>query len=136
MAIQLRLAEKMILEKALASGRTKRLHFQKKLQEGAPLPCYDESNIALLENTDAKLPILLSKLGEIKGQESQLEDHIVENAVYGKDMEGNRQSVQLDIQEMSGNKEVRKDVKSKLDSVETLAPNGQREVASLSASRI
>ncbi|CAF98166.1 unnamed protein product, partial [Tetraodon nigroviridis] len=64
MAVQLRLAEKAILEKALASGRAKRLHFEKQLQEGAPLPDYHESGIALLENTDAKLPIILHKLGE------------------------------------------------------------------------
>uniref|UniRef100_A0A674P001 protein-histidine N-methyltransferase n=1 Tax=Takifugu rubripes TaxID=31033 RepID=A0A674P001_TAKRU len=75
MAIQLRLAEKWILEKALASGRAKRVHFQKQLEEGAPLPDYHESSIALLENTDAKLPIILHKLGEIQeGQEIQFEE--------------------------------------------------------------
>ncbi|KAI4790208.1 hypothetical protein KUCAC02_034773 [Chaenocephalus aceratus] len=52
-AVQLSLAEKQILEKASASGRAKRLHFEKKLEEGAPLPRYEESDIALLENSDA-----------------------------------------------------------------------------------
>lgn len=48
----------------MASGRAKRLHFQKQLEEGAPLPLYEESDIALLENADAKLPIILRKLDE------------------------------------------------------------------------
>uniref|UniRef100_A0A8C2XHH7 protein-histidine N-methyltransferase n=1 Tax=Cyclopterus lumpus TaxID=8103 RepID=A0A8C2XHH7_CYCLU len=67
-AIQLRLAEKQILETASASGRAKRLHFEKKLEDGAPLPRYEESDIALLENTDvdAKLPIILRKLEEVE----------------------------------------------------------------------
>lgn len=66
--MQLRLAEKQILEKVSASGREKRLHFQKKLEEGAPLPHFEESDIALLENsdTDAKLPIILRKLEEVE----------------------------------------------------------------------
>uniref|UniRef100_A0A8C1YHG6 protein-histidine N-methyltransferase n=1 Tax=Cyprinus carpio TaxID=7962 RepID=A0A8C1YHG6_CYPCA len=63
-AIKLRLAEKEILERAVSSGRAKRLHFQKQLDEGAPLPLYEESDIALLENADAKLPIILRKLEE------------------------------------------------------------------------
>ncbi|MEQ2190474.1 hypothetical protein XENOCAPTIV_021678, partial [Xenoophorus captivus] len=68
LAIQLRLAEKQILEKVSASGRDKRLHFQKKLEEGAPLPHFEESDIALLENsdTDAQLPIILRKLEEVE----------------------------------------------------------------------
>uniref|UniRef100_A0A8C6UW68 protein-histidine N-methyltransferase n=1 Tax=Neogobius melanostomus TaxID=47308 RepID=A0A8C6UW68_9GOBI len=67
-AIQLRLAEKQILEKVLASGREKRQQFEKKLEEGAPLPRYEESDIALLENSDAegKLPIILRKLEEVE----------------------------------------------------------------------
>lgn len=64
MAIKLRLAEKEILERAEASGRAKRLHFQKQLDDGAPLPVYEESDIALLENADAKLPIILHQLEE------------------------------------------------------------------------
>uniref|UniRef100_A0A672SNS4 protein-histidine N-methyltransferase n=1 Tax=Sinocyclocheilus grahami TaxID=75366 RepID=A0A672SNS4_SINGR len=63
-AIKLRLAEKEILERAVYCGRAKRLHFQKQLDEGAPLPLYEESDIALLENADAKLPIILRKLEE------------------------------------------------------------------------
>lgn len=70
MLIQLRLAEKQILEKTLATGRTKRMQFQKKLEEGTPLPRYEESNIALLENTDANLPIIPHKRHEMdEGQE-------------------------------------------------------------------
>lgn len=63
-AIKLRLAEKEILERAVSCGRAKRLHFQKQMNEGAPLPLYEESDIALLENADAKLPIILRKLEE------------------------------------------------------------------------
>ncbi|KAK6481367.1 actin-histidine N-methyltransferase-like [Huso huso] len=65
-AIKLRLAEKEILEKAVASGQAKREYFQKKLEEGAPLPKYEESNISMLENSvsDSKLPIILGKLEE------------------------------------------------------------------------
>ncbi|XP_038865734.1 actin-histidine N-methyltransferase isoform X2 [Salvelinus namaycush] len=65
-AIQLRLAEKQILERVVASGKAKRLHFQQQQEEGAPLPRYEESDIALLENAEAddKLPIILRKLEE------------------------------------------------------------------------
>lgn len=72
-ATQLRLAEKQILEKASASGRAKRLHFEKKLEDGAALPRYEESDIALLENTDdAKIPIVLHELEEVEeGQQTQ-----------------------------------------------------------------
>uniref|UniRef100_A0A3B3YXF2 protein-histidine N-methyltransferase n=1 Tax=Poecilia mexicana TaxID=48701 RepID=A0A3B3YXF2_9TELE len=80
LAVQLRLAEKEILEKVSASGRDKRLHFQKKLEEGAPLPHFEESDIALLENndTDAKLPIILRKLEEVeKGDELQVEEPLL-----------------------------------------------------------
>uniref|UniRef100_A0A1A8RN18 protein-histidine N-methyltransferase n=1 Tax=Nothobranchius rachovii TaxID=451742 RepID=A0A1A8RN18_9TELE len=67
LAIQLRLAEKQILEKASTSGGDKRLYFQKKLEDGASLPQFQESDISLLENdTDAKLPILLGKLEEVE----------------------------------------------------------------------
>ncbi|KAF7652893.1 hypothetical protein LDENG_00090960 [Lucifuga dentata] len=140
-AIQLRQAEKQILEKALASGRAKRLHFQKKLQDGAPLPCYEESDVALLENTaaDAKLPIILSKLeGVEEGQEIQMEEygHLLngEQAEYGMDREshGDSDPVQEETQE-----KVRKDVSSALDSIRSSDSNkkGQREEANLSASR-
>lgn len=72
-AIKLRLAEKDILERAVTSGRTKRLHFQKQLDEGVPLPLYEESDIALLENADAKLPIILRKLEE---EDERLEEEM------------------------------------------------------------
>uniref|UniRef100_A0A8C7LMN9 protein-histidine N-methyltransferase n=1 Tax=Oncorhynchus kisutch TaxID=8019 RepID=A0A8C7LMN9_ONCKI len=65
-AIQLRLAEKQILEKVVASGKARRLHFQQQQEEGAPLPRYEESDISLLENAEAdtKLPLILRKLQE------------------------------------------------------------------------
>lgn len=138
MVIQLRLAEKQILEKALASGRAKRLHFQKKLEERAPLPCYEESDIALLENTDtdAKLPIVLRKLESVEeSQEIPLEEHSHllngDKAVYGLYSESNGQSAQEEADEKLG-----LDGKSALDSrVESSVQKGQREVASLSSSR-
>lgn len=138
--IQLRMAEKQILEKVLASGRTKRQHFQKKLEDGAPLPCYEESNIALLENTDAKLPIILHKLEEMEeGQEIHVEEHSHllnwEKAVYGIDMEANGQIVQENSQERAGKKENREDPNSPLDSVGSSAKRGQKEMASVRASR-
>lgn len=80
LAIQLRLAEKQILEKASATGRAKRLHFQKKLEEGAALPRFEESDIALLENndTDGKLPIILRKLEEVEeGQGIQVDERLL-----------------------------------------------------------
>lgn len=133
MVIQLRQAEKQILEKASASGRAKRLHFEKKLEEGAPLPRYEESDIALLENTgaDAKLPIILRKLEEVEeGQEIQVEEHSHllngEKVLYEMDMEANRQPVQ---------EKVRKDVNSALDSFGSSTEKGQRETADLSAIR-
>uniref|UniRef100_A0A8C7VVM8 protein-histidine N-methyltransferase n=1 Tax=Oncorhynchus mykiss TaxID=8022 RepID=A0A8C7VVM8_ONCMY len=65
-AIQLRLAEKQILEKVVARGKARRLHFQQQQEEGAPLPRYEESDISLLENAEAdtKLPLILRKLQE------------------------------------------------------------------------
>ncbi|KAM4625925.1 LOW QUALITY PROTEIN: actin-histidine N-methyltransferase [Polymixia lowei] len=84
-AIQLRLAEKQILERASASGRAKRLHFQKQLEEGAPLPRYEESDIALLENADAKLPIILRKLEEVEeGQEISLNEALAQVEQHGQ----------------------------------------------------
>uniref|UniRef100_A0A672YEX4 protein-histidine N-methyltransferase n=1 Tax=Sphaeramia orbicularis TaxID=375764 RepID=A0A672YEX4_9TELE len=130
-AIQLRLAEKQILEKASASGRSKRMHFEKKLEEEAPLPRYEESDIALLENTDAdaKLPIILRKLEEVEeGQEIQVEEdgHLLngEKAMYGMNMEANGDPVQQETQE-----KVSKDVNSALDSVgsSNATQKGQRE---------
>lgn len=132
-AIQLRLAEKQILENAWTSGRAKRLTFQKKLEEGAPLPRYEESDIALLENTnaDSKLPIILRKLEEVEdGQCIQGEEHRHllngEKVVYGTDMEANGDPV-LD--------EVSKDVQSPSDSFGSSNQKGPKEVADRSASR-
>lgn len=73
-AVKLRLAEKEILERAASSGRAKREHFQAQLEEGAPLPKYEESNISLLENSDSasKLPIILQKLEEAESAEPDL----------------------------------------------------------------
>ncbi|KAK7904480.1 hypothetical protein WMY93_017087 [Mugilogobius chulae] len=78
-AIQLRLAEKLILEKVSASGREKRIQFEQKLEEGAPLPRYEETDIALLENSDVegKLPIILRKLEEV--EEAPEEDNRLMN---------------------------------------------------------
>uniref|UniRef100_H3CS80 protein-histidine N-methyltransferase n=1 Tax=Tetraodon nigroviridis TaxID=99883 RepID=H3CS80_TETNG len=119
MAVQLRLAEKAILEKALASGRAKRLHFEKQLQEGAPLPDYHESGIALLENTDAKLPIILHKLGEIQeGQEIQFEETgscvNVENAMFEMNIDGDGQALKQETLDAS---EEKKSLNSAFDSV-------------------
>uniref|UniRef100_A0AAX7VN26 protein-histidine N-methyltransferase n=1 Tax=Astatotilapia calliptera TaxID=8154 RepID=A0AAX7VN26_ASTCA len=128
MAIQLRLAEKQILEKALACGRAKRLYFQKNLEEGASLPCYEESDIALLENTeaDAKLPVILRKVEE--GQEIQVdEDSPLLNGmkvVYGTNAEANGERDQDD--------NVSTDVNSALAS---MGGSSQREEANPSASR-
>lgn len=101
--IQLRLAEKQILEKASASGRTKRLHFEKKLEEGAALPRHEEGDLGLLENNEAKIPIILSKLEEMEedqdlqqekssGEEVQQE----QEALYKTDMEAKGLEAQED----------------------------------------
>lgn len=82
LAIQLRLAEKQILEKTSAIGRAKRMLFQEKLEEGAALPRFEASDIALLENndSDAKLPIVLRKLEEVeKGRGVQVGEHLLLN---------------------------------------------------------
>lgn len=136
MAIQLRLAEKQILEKAWASGRAKRLNFQKKLEEGVPLPRYEESDIALLENTnaDAKLPIILRKLEEVEDDHGiQVDEHSHllngEKMVYGMDMEANGEPVQIETQEKAG-----KDFQSPSDSTGS-SNKGQREESDQSDSR-
>ncbi|XP_036398245.1 actin-histidine N-methyltransferase [Megalops cyprinoides] len=81
-AVKLRLAEKEILERAVSSGRAKRQHFQKQLEEGAPLPRYEESNISLLENSDSdsKLPIILRKLEETEEAAEEAEEEEEEAA--------------------------------------------------------
>ena len=134
-AIQLRLAEKQILERASASGKAKRLHFQKKLEEGAPLPHYEESDIALLENTeaDAKLPIILRKLEEVEeSHEIEVDEH--SHILNGEDlvrrMDANGEPLQEDTQE-----KVINNVHSAFDSTGSSNQKGQREVADRSASR-
>ncbi|XP_041669273.1 actin-histidine N-methyltransferase [Cheilinus undulatus] len=111
MAIQLRLAEKQILEKASASGRAKRLHFQKKLEENVPLPRYDESDMALLENSQSKLPIILRQLEEVEeGQEVPEEEHSLllngQKAVYGTMKEGDEQKEVNERKEATEQKDV------------------------------
>ncbi|XP_060611746.1 actin-histidine N-methyltransferase isoform X2 [Anolis sagrei] len=72
MAIKLRLGEKEILEKAVKSAAANREYYSKRMAEGALLPKYEESNIALLENTvgDSRLPIVLRNLeDEVEEQE-------------------------------------------------------------------
>lgn len=138
MAVQLRLAEKMILEKALASGRAKRLHFEKQLEEGAPLPDYHQSSIALLENTDAKLPIILHKLGEIQeGQEIQFEETggcvNVDKAMFEMNVQGNEQALKQESQDAS---EETKNISSASDSLGAKSQNSKREVTGVGASRI
>ncbi|XP_064420919.1 actin-histidine N-methyltransferase [Latimeria chalumnae] len=90
MAIKLRLAEKEILEKAIQSATAKIDHFRKQLQEDAPLPKYEESNIAFLENNvaDSKLPVILRKIeeeadeqGEFKMAEELAEATATEDAL-------------------------------------------------------
>uniref|UniRef100_A0A8B9BBE2 protein-histidine N-methyltransferase n=2 Tax=Anser TaxID=8842 RepID=A0A8B9BBE2_9AVES len=70
MAIKLRLGEKEILEKAVKSAAASREYYTKQMADGAPLPKYEESNIALLENTvaDSRLPIVLRNLDDVEDQ--------------------------------------------------------------------
>ncbi|KAM4661877.1 actin-histidine N-methyltransferase isoform 2-T2 [Discoglossus pictus] len=94
MAIKLRLVEKEILEKAVKSASDNRKMYTKNFEEGVSLPKYEESNIALLENTvgDSKLPLVLRNLededadGELKIQEAFAISEITENGyMNGKD---------------------------------------------------
>ncbi|XP_053701971.1 actin-histidine N-methyltransferase [Synchiropus splendidus] len=109
-AIQLRLAEKQVLQKASAFGRTKRLYFEQKLAELAPLPVYEGSDIALLENNDgdSKLPIVLHKLEEveegleIRGEERSLFPH-GEDAQHELNLEGNHVQMQGKLANGSNN---------------------------------
>ncbi|KAF7251955.1 Actin-histidine N-methyltransferase [Varanus komodoensis] len=74
MAIKLRLGEKEILEKAVKSAAANREYYSKQMAEGALLPKYEESNIALLENTVAgsRLPIVLRNLEEDTDEQEDL----------------------------------------------------------------
>uniref|UniRef100_A0A8C5QDX6 protein-histidine N-methyltransferase n=1 Tax=Leptobrachium leishanense TaxID=445787 RepID=A0A8C5QDX6_9ANUR len=64
MAVKLRLVEKEILEKGVKTASSNRKLYSKNLEEGVPLPKYEESNIAFLENNmaDSKLPLVLRNL--------------------------------------------------------------------------
>lgn len=73
MAIKLRLGEKEILEKAVKSAAANREYYRKQMEEGAPLPKYEESNPGLLEGGvgDSRLPLVLRGLeGEAGVQEA------------------------------------------------------------------
>ncbi|KAM4690813.1 actin-histidine N-methyltransferase [Rhinophrynus dorsalis] len=74
MAIKLRLVEKEILEKAVKSASDNRKLYSKNLEEGTPLPKYEESNITFLENSvaDSKLPLVLRNLEEEADDEGEL----------------------------------------------------------------
>ncbi|XP_034623885.1 actin-histidine N-methyltransferase [Trachemys scripta elegans] len=74
MAIKLRLGEKEILEKAVKSAAANREYYSRQMVEGALLPKYEESNIALLENTvaDSRLPIVLRNLEEEAEEQGDL----------------------------------------------------------------
>lgn len=58
-AVQLRLAEKQILEGAVGSGRAQREHFRKLLEEDAPLPRRQEAG-----DRDGQPPLVLRELEE------------------------------------------------------------------------
>ncbi|XP_048829750.1 actin-histidine N-methyltransferase [Brienomyrus brachyistius] len=58
-AVQLRLAEKQILEGVVRSGRAQREHFRKLLEEEAPLPRRQEAG-----DPDGQLPLVLRELEE------------------------------------------------------------------------
>ncbi|KAE8586395.1 hypothetical protein XENTR_v10021654 [Xenopus tropicalis] len=83
MAIKLRRVEKEILEKALKSASDNRKLYSKNSEEGTPLPKYEASNIAFVENSvaDSKLPVVLKSLDdeEVKLQEAITISEITEN---------------------------------------------------------
>ncbi|XP_063295481.1 actin-histidine N-methyltransferase [Pelobates fuscus] len=76
MAVKLCLVEKEILEKAVKSASNNRRLYSKNLEDNVPLPKYEESNIAFLENNvvDSKLPVVLRNLedGGAGDQEEEL----------------------------------------------------------------
>ncbi|CAN9502019.1 unnamed protein product [Ophioblennius macclurei] len=133
LAIQLRLAEKQILEKASANGRAKRLHFQAKLEEGAALPCYEESDIALLENADAdaKLPIILRKLEEAEEDEDDDPERRLEE--HGRLLNGDKAAYGTVAREANG--EAEPEDSREVDSEESSKQKGQTEESILSARR-
>lgn len=74
MAIKLRLGEKEILEKAVKSAAMNREYYRKHMEERAPLPRYEESDLGLLEGGvgDSRLPLVLRKLEEEAGVQESL----------------------------------------------------------------
>ncbi|XP_053553459.1 actin-histidine N-methyltransferase [Bombina bombina] len=95
MAVKLRLVEKEILEKAVRIASQNRKMYNTFLEKGAPLPKYEESNLALLENTvgDSKFPLIIKNEedNELDGELKQIQEaiaitEITENGyVNGKD---------------------------------------------------
>ncbi|XP_078516265.1 actin-histidine N-methyltransferase [Lissotriton helveticus] len=77
MAIKLRLVEKEILGKAVKSATENRLHYTKQMEDDAPLPVYEESNLALLENSvaDSKLPLILRNLDSDNDEQAEFKLH-------------------------------------------------------------
>ncbi|XP_068960056.1 actin-histidine N-methyltransferase isoform X2 [Petaurus breviceps papuanus] len=88
MAIKLRLGEKEILEKAVKSAAANQEYYCKQMEEGTPLPRYEESNIALLENTvaDSRLPIVLRNLED---EAEVQEDLKIEEAITDREVTEN-----------------------------------------------
>ncbi|XP_061600136.1 actin-histidine N-methyltransferase isoform X2 [Cololabis saira] len=93
LAVQLRLAEKSILERASASGRSQRLHFLQQQREGVALPRPQEGDLAFLDrdrvldpDQDAKLPIILRQLEEADRDQDQ--DPLLNGKGAGPDGEG------------------------------------------------
>lgn len=74
MAIKLRLGEKEILEKAVKSAAMNREYYRKHMEERAPLPRYEDSDLGLLEGGvgDSRLPLVLRKLEEEAGVQESL----------------------------------------------------------------
>ncbi|XP_063804534.1 actin-histidine N-methyltransferase [Pseudophryne corroboree] len=95
MVVKLRMVEKKILEKAVKSASDNRKMYSKHLEDGDPLPEYEESNISFLENTasDTKLPLVLRSLEDdetepeaLNMQEALTISEITENGyVNGKE---------------------------------------------------
>ncbi|KAM4014610.1 actin-histidine N-methyltransferase [Anomaloglossus baeobatrachus] len=74
MAVKLRLVEKEILEKAVKSASDNCKLYAKRLEDGEPLPKYEESNIAFLENTatNTKYPLVLRNFEDEPAEASEL----------------------------------------------------------------
>ncbi|XP_059818335.1 actin-histidine N-methyltransferase [Hemitrygon akajei] len=88
MAIQLRTAEKEILEKAVQSAAMKREHFTEVRNKSAPLPKYEESNIAMLENTvtDSKIPLILRNLNSDDEKDHELKlTEVLDDGIAGEE---------------------------------------------------